>query len=168
MTVTGEGWTAAISGVEDDGDKMTLDAQGRLVVNRDGSVRVAGTGFAPGTTVDVWLFSTPTFLGDVVVRPDGTFDQLLALPDGIEVGEHTVQMNGLGESGEVYSVSSGLIVKASPVAPAPKEKELAFTGGNSLILAPWSILAILGGIGLVAANKREDDEDAFDSAAVHR
>lgn len=165
LTVTGEGWTAAIGGVEEDGDKMTLDAQGRLIVNRDGSVRVTGTGFAPGTTVDVWLFSTPTFLGDVVVRPDGTFDQLLALPDGIEVGEHTVQMNGLGESGEVYSVSSGLIVKASPVAPAPKEKELAFTGGNALVLAPWSILAILGGIGLVAAHKRENDEDAFDSAA---
>ncbi|MGB6056990.1 MAG: fibronectin type III domain-containing protein, partial [Microthrixaceae bacterium] len=161
VQLSGDGWTATIGGIEGDGAPMAFDSQGRLIVLQGGSVRVTGAGFAPGTSVDVWLFSTPTFLGDVAVGVDGTFDQLLKLPEGIEIGEHTVQMNGLGQSGEVYSVSTGLILKSvpekAPEKPAPSAARLAFTGATSPQLVPWAMVAMVAGVALVVTRRREKD-----------
>ncbi|MGB3412430.1 MAG: fibronectin type III domain-containing protein [Microthrixaceae bacterium] len=168
VQLSGDGWTATIGGIEGDGTPMTIDSQGRLIVLQGGSVRVTGAGFAPGTSVDVWLFSTPTFLGDVAVGVDGTFDQMLKMPEGIEIGEHTVQMNGLGQSGEVYSVSTGLILKAAPEKASPEKSDpraarLAFTGAASPLLVPWALAVLVAGVALVVTGRREKDERELDN-----
>lgn len=43
-----------------------------------------------GTEVDVWLLSTPTYLGALLVQPDGSFDGLLPIGQDITAGDHTL------------------------------------------------------------------------------
>lgn len=60
----------------------------------DGSARASGAGFAPGTEVELWLFSDPKSLGSALVASDGTFDVVIPLDD-VDAGEHTLQANGV-------------------------------------------------------------------------
>lgn len=163
VAFTGDGWTATIGGIDGDGKALPIDTRGRMIVLEGGSVRVTGTGFAPGSTVDVWLFSTPVLLGELTVRADGTFNEVLVLPAGIVPGDHTLQLNGVGTSGDVYSTSAGLVLQAksapantttsTPKSSAP-ERPLAFTGSNALTMMLWAMAALVTGLGLEAGSRR--------------
>lgn len=113
-----------LSAIESDGGYVDADGQGRLVMTGDAQVLVAGSGFAPGSTVDVWLLSTRVLLGQVTVDADGAFSQLLPLPEDVTMGDHTLQLNGTSANGETASLSVGITLAAA-VAPA-----LAVTGGS--------------------------------------
>lgn len=169
IVVSGDDWTATIGGLDENGNPMEIDSHGRLIVLDDGSVRVTGSGYAPGSTVDVWLFSTPILLGEFTVRADGTFDEVLPLPPGTPLGEHTLQLNGVGTNGEVQSVSAGLIIQAkaaaeraaanegaaanTPTATNPLRK-LAFTGSNVLMMMLWAMAAVGTGTTLESITRR--------------
>lgn len=145
--VSGDGFSVALQALSADGAPAPVDASGRLVVRADGSVAVSGTGFRPGSTVDVWLFSTPYLLGEVAVGADGTFAAQLPLPAGVAAGEHTVQLNGLAADGAVRSLATGVVVREVPAVPPGR---LAATGGDAwgLVAAQLALLAV--GLGLVA------------------
>jgi hypothetical protein len=152
---SGDGWTVATSGTA-----VVLeayDADSKLVPVTDGSasfegltggyVSVHGAGFKPGTTVDVWLFSTPVLLGVPTVQSDGTFSAMLALPSDTAVGQHTIQVNGVTADSETISASLGVRVVSA-------RSTLAFTGSN----VPFFPAALLVGLGvalLAAARARE-------------
>src|SRR5690606_19764629 len=74
-------------------------------------------GFRPGTVVSVWLFSNPLLLGHVDVQADGTFDGTLPIPADAELGQHTLQANGLSSSFEERSVSLGVIIEDELAGP---------------------------------------------------
>ena len=114
-------------------------------VGADGTISVSGQ-FAPGTLVDIWLFSTPTFLGSFYVPPDGSFSSSLTLPAGVADGDHTLQINGTSSAGGSVSVNAGLRVN-DRVLTLPK------TGsGDTLgLVAVWLLAA---GIFLVIARRR--------------
>ncbi|HEY0188429.1 MAG TPA: fibronectin type III domain-containing protein [Cellulomonas sp.] len=145
--VTGDGFTVRLQATETDGSPLEVDPAGRLVVHASGSVQVSGTGFLPGSTADVWLFSTPYLLGQVTVGADGTFAQEFALPEGIETGAHTIQLNGVGTDGSVRSLSTGVVVLAD-AASTP----LASTGAQSV---PLGLLGVaLLGLGILTVRVR--------------
>lgn len=153
--VTGDGFTARLRATEEDGTPLPVDDQGRLVVHSSGSVQVSGTGFRPGSTVDVWLFSTPYLLGEATVAADGTFSATFALPDGVPVGAHTVQMNGVSTDGAVRSLSTGVVVLADPVAtPAAAGTPLATTGAQSGDLALLALALLGAGVLAVRVRRR--------------
>jgi len=101
-----------------DGQPTVLDANGNLVLDRDGLVAVGGDGFKPGSRAEVWMFSTPVFLGFAEVAADGTFAAELPLQGLLALGEHTVQANGIGPSDEQWSVSMGVVVAEPATAAA--------------------------------------------------
>lgn len=143
--VSGDGFTVTLQALAASGVPASVDqASGRLVVRADGSVAVSGSGFRPGSTVDVWLFSTPYLLGEVAVGGDGTFAARLPLPVAVEAGEHTVQLNGLADDGAVRSLATGVVVREVPAAPSGR---LAATGGDAagLVVAQLALM----GLGLV-------------------
>jgi hypothetical protein len=147
--VTGDGFTVRLQATETDGTPLDVDEAGRLIVHESGKVQVSGSGFLPGSTVDVWLFSTPYLLGQATVGADGTFSQAFALPADVPVGAHTVQMNGVGTDGSVRSLSTGVVVLAdAAAAPAP----LAATGSQADTLGLMA--AIMVGLGVLALRVR--------------
>ena len=124
LDVRGTGFEVELVGVAPDGRPLRLEqtASGQqvLVLEQDGSARTLGTGFQPGSSVFVWLFSQPRLLGTVAVDSSGRFSGSVPIPSDIAVGTHMLQMNGFTAGGVVRSLSLGVEVKAAPSPPMSK------------------------------------------------
>lgn len=144
-TISGEDF---ILGLEvDSPTARNFDSQGNIIFVRNEVVRVEGDGFLAGTSVDVWLFSEPVFVGTVTVGPDGSFLGELAVPLAIRSGTHTLQVNGLTADGNLRSLNLGVRV-------ADSAQQLPSTGGGSafpMILAWWMLVA---GLFVMAARRQ--------------
>lgn len=141
LRLAGGGLTVDLRGVDERGEPLKLDTRGRLVVVANSFAEVSGRGFKPGSTVDVWLFSTPYLLGNVTVGVDGTFSAQLPIPADIAVGDHTVQLNGVGADGATRTLMTAVVVQGS----AEQAPALAFTGNDVVVLLTWAAnLALLG------------------------
>lgn len=142
LALRGPDFELLLSGDCGDGDcSIVTDASGRetLVLERDGSARVSGFGFLPGSLVHVWIFSDPVYLGALTVAEDGTFAGPMSLL-GIPVGEHTLQVNGISFDGAERTADLGVLVAGS-------HAQLPMTGGgHGLLLA--GVLCLLLGIWL--------------------
>ncbi len=91
---------------------IQTDSSGRQVIELEssGAARVQGNGFQPGSVVDVWLFSDPLYLGQLLVDGSGDFSGSLPLPS-IAPGNHTLQVNGTSADGKPRSADLGVLVK---------------------------------------------------------
>lgn len=150
--VEGDGWSMAIAVAAEDGGVQATDGGASLTLVRNETARVSGDGFMPGTRADVWLFSEPTLLGTVTIDDEGRFDGEVNI-DGrvIAVGNHTLQLQGVGEDGYVRAANMGVTV-GDPAEVVPTAEE------NSLMYI-WWVLAALVLMALVivfwiAANRR--------------
>jgi hypothetical protein len=134
-SVEGEGWVFT---VESDSPETAIEA---MSFTRDAPVAFSGEGFMPGTRADVWLFSDPTLLGTVDINEDGTFAALFAVDSAfVPTGNHTLQIQGVGDDGFVRAANLGVQVVDpldSPVAPV---------GGQRFDLMPLAVMgtAVLG------------------------
>ena len=111
-TIDGGDWTMELGLGEGAGNQRT-GPNGELIVEleRDELATVSGTGFMPDTRVDVWLFSTPTLLGTIVTEADGSFTGYVNVDSRVvTVGEHTLQLQGIGTDGYVRSANLGVVV----------------------------------------------------------
>jgi hypothetical protein len=109
--IEGVGWTMSVSGGGDD----------VLTLVRDEPASVSGGGFMPFTRVDIWLFSDPTLLGTAEIDENGEFNGVVNV-DGnvVAAGEHTLQLQGIGEDGYVRAANLGVLVgENSDALPAP-------------------------------------------------
>ena len=115
-TIQGDGWSMAV-GVEGDGGVASGEGGAEVTFVRDQGAAVSGEGFMPGTRADVWLFSDPTLLGTVDIDANGEFNGVVNI-DGnvVTVGEHTLQLQGVGADGFVRAANLG--VNVTDVAPA--------------------------------------------------
>jgi hypothetical protein len=111
--VEGEGWSMAVnlgsSGeVEPSGDGAVL----KFVRNQEAVV--SGSGFMPGTRADIWLFSNPVLLGTVIIGDDGSFQGSVNIDAFVvPVGEHTLQLQGVGIDGYILAANLGVEVSDS-------------------------------------------------------
>jgi hypothetical protein len=51
-------------------------------------------GFKPNSEVSVYIFSNPILLGTVTTNPEGNYTSSFPSPDGLDVGNHTIQLVG--------------------------------------------------------------------------
>lgn len=152
VVLSGDGFTVSLQPLTPAGAAADVnETNGRFTVAEGGAVRVAGTGFRPGSTVDVWMFSTPYLLGVATVEADGTFTAAFPLPSGAVVGEHTVQLNGVGPDDAVRSLAAGIEVRSAPVAAAPR---LAATGSDPTSLLALEALVLAMGAALLVLRRR--------------
>ena len=109
--VAGE-WSFSVR-VPDGGGSVEQAGSGANVrLIQDRSAVATGAGFEPGTRVDVWLFSDPTLLGSVTVGDDGEFSTEFYLdPRFATLGEHTLQLQGVGTDGFVKAVNLGVSIE---------------------------------------------------------
>lgn len=126
--VEGDGWSMAIAVTAEDGLVAGTDGGVSIELVRDESARVSGDGFMPGTRADVWLFSEPTLLGSVTIDDEGRFDGEVNI-DGrvIAAGNHTLQLQGVGEDGYVRAANIGVTIDDAVVAvEEPAETSVMF------------------------------------------
>jgi outer membrane protein OmpA-like peptidoglycan-associated protein len=97
----------------DSGGVRPLGAQGAIEVSESGFVRVGGSGFQPGSMVQVWMFSDPSFVGIVEADAAGRYVSLLQLPGSLKPGAHTLQSAGTARNGVKIAASAGLRVTAA-------------------------------------------------------
>jgi hypothetical protein len=109
-----------------------------LEITTDGSARLPGLGFFPGSKIDLWIFSTPVFLGDIDVSDDGSFDATKPLGD-IEAGSHTLQANGLSLDGELRSVEIGIVVIEAPTTDNESDPSDPSSPSNPVSTDPLGI-----------------------------
>jgi tRNA (Thr-GGU) A37 N-methylase len=110
--VEGSGWQVAVDIPSENGGVSSSDAGGALLqLVRDETAVVSGTGFMAGTRADVWLFSEPTLLGTVEIDENGNFSGEVNIDANVvAVGEHTLQLQGVGEDGYVRAANLGVVV----------------------------------------------------------
>jgi hypothetical protein len=110
MVVSAGSLNATLSGLDKSGMKTPLDSDGNIHLAGGDVIKISVGGFKPGTTVEVWLFSTPTKLGSVVVGADGTVTGAYRLPVGTKSGSHRVVISAKLPNGKPTTFTLGILV----------------------------------------------------------
>ena len=167
LTVQGEGWDMGVDGLSPTGTSLPLGPGGVLVLEAEGKVRASGTGFQPGSSVDVFmnpptaapqvsaarswwqravlLATNGTFIGAVPVNADGSFIGTVRLPESIGPGDHVLQAVGFSATGQTRALNLGVRVEPSLVLTKGKrtpagEKDRVRARGSSAGLEPGTKL----------------------------
>ncbi|GAA5036663.1 beta strand repeat-containing protein [Microbacterium fluvii] len=128
-------------------------------------VAVSGTGYLPGATVNVGIYSTPTALGTAVAAADGSFALTVTVPAGITPGSHVLAAAGIGDDGTARVISAATTVVAAATddgddgsegSGANVDDELGATGGVLPAAGMLSALALLiAGAAAIVMARRE-------------
>jgi outer membrane protein OmpA-like peptidoglycan-associated protein len=105
LDLIGQDWTIAIDSTKKLVQGTTEDSSSRVVIEKGNTVTTNGTGFKPNTQVDVWVYSTATWLGAVMTDEFGNFVTTLPMPTALPEGEHTFQAKGQTPEGLIRSAS---------------------------------------------------------------
>lgn len=138
-TTTGEPWlTAGTPGDlvialrgNEQGATTYDEPNSRLVFHLDKKGEAEGSGFMPGTEAEVWMFSTPKYLGTTKVRADGSWTIDFVVPPDLEIGSHSIQAEGIAPDGQERSVRAFVLVdrEIRPAVARPRivTKQLVVT-----------------------------------------
>jgi len=110
MVVTAGSLSATLSGLDKTGKRSALDSDGNIHLTAGDEIKISVGGFQPGSTVEVWLFSTPTQLGTAVVGADGTVSGTYRLPAGTKSGTHRVVVTARLANGKPTTFTLGILV----------------------------------------------------------
>jgi len=133
LVATGDGFTLKLAGVDDRGQSLGLNNDAALILRRDNSALVEGTGFAPNNDVQVYIFSQPRLLGTISTNSTGSFSGLVPVPADLAIGPHTMQINAFNTDGTVRSLSLGVVLQAPKVAANQKtaRASVVFDAGSA-------------------------------------
>lgn len=87
-------WSISISSTTKFVQGNTADSTSRVVIEKGNTVTTSGVGFKPFSQVDVYVYSTPIWLGAVITDQFGNFTTTLPMPVALPEGEHTFQAQG--------------------------------------------------------------------------
>jgi len=143
LMIVGPDFSAEISTVDVDGSPLTVDDQGRVVLQSGTVLNVKVSGFAPNSVITLWLFSSPLSLGEFTVDSNGELDISVVIPESVTLGDHTVQLNGVSANGELRTMNVSVVVT--------QEKNALQSNLMPTILAAMAAIALAG---LVIARRR--------------
>ncbi len=149
LLVAGGGIEATIYGQSSDGQRINLDENGDLRLVLGDSIVVETKGFESASTVEVWMYSTPTRLGQLEVLETGSGMGTFGLPPTADAGEHRVVLDGANNKGQDIILGLGIAVGALDSSSI----------NRILIIAPLSI-AILFALILPSVLRRRRREAA--------
>ena len=110
MVITAGSLSATLSGLDKTGNRSPLDGDGNIHLNAGDEIKISVGGFKPGSSVEVWLFSTPTQLGTAVVGVDGTVSGTFRLPAGTKSGSHRIVISTKLPNGKSTTFTLGILV----------------------------------------------------------
>jgi hypothetical protein len=132
---------AVLSGLDDKGATRSLDSDGNLRLAGGDVVKLNVGGFKPGSTVDIWLFSTPQRLGSAVVGADGRVSGSFTIPKNVEDGPHRIAITAKLPNGKSATFTLGIAVG-----------EIARTSTLTRVLIAIPIVLAIG-FGLILPNQ---------------
>lgn len=104
--------TASGSAIGSPGPAVMSLRASRHDVRRGASVRLAGSGFGPGTPVTVTFHSTPALVGRFVAGPSGRFTATVSVPNWASPGEHHFVAAGVTAQGRPATLLASVFVLA--------------------------------------------------------
>lgn len=156
---------------EDSNSGPTVGLEAKTVVEK-GTIIGEGTGFTPGAEVEVYLHSTPIFLGTVTATKDGKVPFTFKVPAEVEKGTHHIVLTEKGSgktaritveiigatvvppASETTNTGSATGSAAKTNAPVKNVKKLANTGATTDALSLLALATALLGGALIVARKR--------------
>lgn len=112
------------------------------------------TGFAPASSVEATLYSTPVRVGAGVTDGAGAARFGVTIPSILDPGAHTLVVSGFGSSGQTAFAAVG-VTTPGVAAAAPTRRGLANSGGEPDASFPAAaILLLVVGGALLAATRR--------------
>ena len=110
LVFTAGGFTVTLAGVNADGTVVPLSSDGLLEVRRGDMFRLDAQGFAPNTTVNIWMFSKTFLLATIEVGADGLVKSTLKVPKSVEDGLHHLVMVGVDKANAEAKFEVGMNV----------------------------------------------------------
>ena len=144
ITVSVGDLKATFSSADGTGNPVPLDPDGNVRLNPGDNVKIKMAGFAPGTQVEAWLFSTPTLLGRAKVKWDGSIDSTFTIPASIPTGAHRIALKAKTADGKDATIGLGVMV-----GDWHGEK-----GMSTLLIVIPVCLAVAGALLLPAVSRR--------------
>jgi hypothetical protein len=135
LVFTAGGFTVTLAGVNPDGTIIPLSSEGLLEVRRGDMFRLDAQGFAPNTTVNIWMFSKSFLMGTIEVGADGLVKSTLRVPKSVEDGLHHLVMVGVDRAKKEAKFEVGMNVGVPP-------KQWWYS--RVLIVIPISIAVFIG------------------------
>ena len=114
LVFTASGFTVTLAGVNADGTIIPLSAEGLLEVRRGDMFRLDAQGFAPGTSVDIWMFSKTIYLGKIEVGTGGLVKSTFKVPKSVDDGLHHLVMVGVDKAKKEAKFEVGMNVGVPP------------------------------------------------------
>src|SRR3954470_2147305 len=91
-------------------------------------VTLTGDGYAPGSTVELFIYSTPQSLGSVTTDENGAFSTTVRIPAGLEAGTHHLVAAGVDEFGAPRYLRMDVTLAAG--TPAAEVSTVASTSAS--------------------------------------
>lgn len=88
----------------------------RLIVAAADEMTVQVTGFAPHSTIEVWMFSTPVLLGTITASAQGTALVAATVPQATPPGRHRIIIVGADDSDNDIDIALEIEVSATSTA----------------------------------------------------
>ena len=135
IIVSSESWSLAIKSTTQFVQGSVTDTSARVVIEKGNTVTTSGTGFKPNSQVDVYVYSTPTWLGSVITDEFGNFTTTLPMPTSLPEGDHTFQAQGLTPDNNVRTaaVPITLVPAAVVIKPGSLRFEVYFAMNSTAI-----------------------------------
>ena len=113
LTVTAGSISATVAVKKANGEQIPLDANGNIQVSEDEEFFTTGTGFAPGSIVEVWMMSNPIQLGTTSADSEGNVEGVFKVPSGVESGSHRLVFKGRNADDASVVVAIGISYTAN-------------------------------------------------------
>jgi len=113
LTVTAGNISATVSVKNANGEQIPLTANGDIQVSEGEEFFTTGSGFAPGSIVEVWMMSNPIQLGTTSADSKGKVEGSFEVPSGIESGSHRLVFKGRNADDASVVVAIGISYTAN-------------------------------------------------------
>ena len=94
ITLTYRNASVEVKCFDKDGSEIALSDDNRFTLRHGDAIKVVATGFSPGSSINVAVFSDPVAFGEVTVGQQGTASQQWSIPNSIDAGNHTLVASG--------------------------------------------------------------------------
>lgn len=113
-------------------------------------ITLQGSGFAPNSTVQLLVYSSPVSLGTVVTDSTGSFSVEVTVPANLANGTHHLVATGVDANGNVRNLVISVTVSGGVAT-------LATTGFDAVPVAVGGGLVLLTGAGLLVGARRRSN-----------
>jgi len=133
--VSGAGVSVTVSGLAADGSRIPLDPDGTLRLESGDLVAVDAAGYAAGSDIEVWMFSTPVKLGVLKTDESGGSSMVFPVPLSLESGNHRLVLRGPNSNDSDVVLSMGLALGAYESGTSVQTWVIAVPIAAAIILA---------------------------------